>query len=351
MNGRRVGILLVVAVAVIGAGIWLSSKRSVNRAPTTGQPVLEGLKPALNEVTEIQLSKGDGTKATLRKREKDWLVVEREYPADSGKVRKLLLDLGALSVMEEKTSDPANYALLGVEDVNSAAATGTQVHLVTPAKPFGLIVGKPGGMKAVYVRPSDGRQSLLASPPLTVEADAKRWLDHTVADIPESRIKEVVITPESGPVYTVTRENTEQTDFTVPNLPRGRALSSAGAANAVAGDLAAFALDDVRKAPEGAADPSPTKAQRAVFRTFDGLEVEVEGQKEGDQHWVTLTPRSSARETMEEAQRIDERVKGRQFEIPAYRYDALFRPLEELLEEPAGKKPAGGSLPMSGPQS
>ena len=32
-------------------------------------------------------------------------------------MRKLLLDLANLEVVEEKTSEPANYAQLGVEDV------------------------------------------------------------------------------------------------------------------------------------------------------------------------------------------------------------------------------------------
>ena len=49
----------------------------------------------------------------------DWTVGERDYPADSGKVRKLLLDLAALSVVEEKTRIPENYPALGVEAVRS----------------------------------------------------------------------------------------------------------------------------------------------------------------------------------------------------------------------------------------
>ena len=47
----------------------------------------------------------------------DWIVVERDFAADAGRVRKLLLDAAALKIVEEKTSDSKRYADLSVEDV------------------------------------------------------------------------------------------------------------------------------------------------------------------------------------------------------------------------------------------
>src|SRR5690349_23162695 len=135
MTGRRVVQLLIAAVVVIGLAVWLSSKNSPSHSGEVGQTVLSGLdKSALNAITEVHLVKGDGTKTTLKKGSADWTVAERGYPADSGRVRKLLLDLAALNVVEEKTRLPDNYPALGVEDTNSAKATGTRVELVTPGK-------------------------------------------------------------------------------------------------------------------------------------------------------------------------------------------------------------------------
>ena len=124
MTPRRVAILLGAGVVVIAFAIWLSSKRHLDRATMAGDLVLPGLEGALNTVTEIRLTKGDETHTTLKKSTSDWMVGEREYPADSGKVRKFLLDLGALNVVEEKTHTPANYPQLGVEDTTSPRATG-----------------------------------------------------------------------------------------------------------------------------------------------------------------------------------------------------------------------------------
>jgi len=336
MTGRRVGLLIVAAIVVILLGLWLSSRKNANPETLAGQPVLKTLQSQLNEVTEVRVSRGDGSRVTLKKQPSGWTVAEREYPADAGKVRKLLIDLSSLSTVEAKTSDPTKYSMLGVEDVTAPTASGTRIELVTPEKVAGVIVGKTSGMKSGYVRATDAKQSLLATPQITAEADPKRWIDTTLVDIPEARIKEVEVTPASGPSYRVTREKKEQTDFTVTGVPKGRELSSPSAANPVAGELAMLSLTDVRKVPADA----PAKPERAVFRTFDGAEITIQGVKDGERHFISLAPVSSAKETAAEVSTLDARAKGWQFEIPAYKYDGLFKPLEDLLKKPEAKAAA-----------
>jgi hypothetical protein len=333
MTPRRVVGLLIGALVIVAVGFWASSQRHGNDSTGAGQPVLNGLKAAVNDVTELRLAKGDGTHVTLRKQPSSWDVVERGFPADSGKVRKLLLDLGSLEVVEEKTSDPASYDRIGVEDVKGAKAGGTRIEAVTPKKVYSVIAGRVSGTKSTYVRVTDTPKSFLASPQIVPDANPKQWLEKSVFDIPEARIKEVAVTAASGPAYTVAREKKEQADFTVSNVPKGRELSSPGVANAVAGELAAFSLDDVRKTP---ADAKP--AGTATFRTFDGLEIEVAGQKDGDHHYVSITPHSTAKETESEAQTLGTRVTGWQYEIPGYKYDQIFKPLEDLLKKPEPKE-------------
>jgi len=341
MTARRVTILLIAGVLVIVLAVWLSSKRQVERDTLAGDPVVPGLeKSALNSITEVRLSKGDGTKTTLKKGATDWSVAEREYPADSGKVRKLLLDLAALNVVEEKTRTPENYPALGVEDPISAKATGTRVDAVTPAKTYSLIVGKSSGAKSGYVRVINTPQSFLAAPLITLDADPRRWLDHTLIDIPQDRIKEFAVKPAEGSGYTATRPNKEQSDFTVAEVPKGRELSSPAAADPIAGSLAGVSLDDVQRAPQ----TPPAGVSHVAFNTFDGLKIEVAGRKDGTRTLVSFTPSSTAKETEAEAKTLAARLNGREFEIPSYKYDGLFRPLDDLLKklpEPAAKGAKG----------
>jgi hypothetical protein len=343
MTSRRVGILLVSSIVIVILAAWLSSNRPTTRPTLAGQPVMPGFgKGAVNSVTEIRLSKGDGTRTTLKKGSTDWTVGERDYPADSGKVRKLLLDLAALNVVEEKTSLPENYPALGVEDTTSDKATGTRVDAVTPGKTFSLIIGKSAGAKSGYVRVVSTAPSLLADPSIIVDSDPRRWLDHTLIDITQDRIKEFTVKPAEGPGYTASRPNKDTSDFAVSDIPKGRKLSSPAAADPIAGSLGSVSIDDVQKAP---ATP-PTGVAHTVFKTFDGLTVDVAGHKEGTRTMVSFTPTSTDKATEAEAKTLAAKLNGWEFEIPAYKYDGMFRPLEELLEKLPEKgdkkKPAAG---------
>lgn len=339
MTPRRVLILLAAGIVIIAIAVWLSSKRHLERSTMAGDTVLPGLEKAINDVTEVRLTKGDQTHTTLKKGASDWTVAERDYPADSGKVRKFLLDLGALNVVEEKTREPANYPQLGVEDTTSPKSTGTRVAVVTPSKVYEIIIGKPSSGKSGFVRVPTTQQALLAAPSLTVDSDPKHWIDHTFIDIAQERVKQIEEKPAEGPSYTASREKKEQTDFTVSNIPKGRELTSPVAADSIAGSLGGMTLDDVRKA--GSAGDA--KLSHAIFHTFDGLDLDVAGRKDGTHDLITLTAQSTAKETADEAQKLTTQLQGWEYEIPSYKFDSIFHPMDDLLKpvEPPKKADKG----------
>lgn len=327
LNSRRIAVLLVAGVAVIALALWVSSRTPTEGTPETGKLVLPGLEHSVNDVSEVRLLKGDGTRTTLRKGATQWLIVERGFPADSSRVRKLLLDLAQLQVVEDKTSDPASYAEIGVEDVSSPKAGGTRIELVEPGKTVSLIVGNPSGTHSSYVRVASSRQSFLASPQVIPEADPRRWLDENVIDLSESRVKDVEEQPSTGPAYTVTRPSAKEAVFTVPDLPKGRELASVSAANPIASALASLTLDDIHKPPTPVTFPD-----HAMFQTFDGLTVDVNGRKEGDRRFIELKAESSTKATEQEAQALNSRFGGWDIEVLGYKYDSLFQPLDGLLK-------------------
>jgi len=339
MTPRRVALLLAFGLGLIVFAIWLSSRRHLEHATLAGDLVLPGLEEQVNTVSEVDLRRGDGTRTTLKKASAGWVVGERDWAADPGKARKLLLDLGALNVVEEKTRLAANYPQLGVEDVSTPKATGTQIDVVTPGRRFALIVGKTSSGKSGYVRVAGTAPSLLAAPLLTPDADPKTWLERALIDLAQTRIRQVDEKPAAAPSFSATRDKKEQPDFTVAPIPKGRQLTSASAADSIAASLAALTLEDVHKA--AAADARPA---RAVFRTFDGLELEVTGRKDGSRALITLAARATTKDAEAEAHALDTRLTGWEFEIPDYKYGAIFRTLDELLQpppaKPAPKKPA-----------
>jgi hypothetical protein len=344
MTPRRLTALFVAGLAIIVFAVWLSSTRHLERATTAGELVLPGMEQALNSITEVRLMKGDETHTTLKKGAADWTVDERGYPADSGKVRKLLLDLASLNVVEEKTRTPANYPQLGVEDVNSPKATGTKIDATTPGKTYSLIVGKSSSGKSGYVRVAGTEQSLLAAPSLSVDSDPKRWLDRTLLDVTQDRVKDFTIKPADGQGYSASRPSKDQQDFAVADIPKGRELSNPTAADPIAGSLGGLTLDDAQHAPS--APPDPKTLAHATFHTFDGLAIDLTGRKDGTRTLISVAATSSDKAAEAQAQSLVARTQGWEYEIPAYKYDAIFRPLDDLLKkppEPAKKAAASDS--------
>ncbi len=330
MTPRRLVALFAAGVLVIGLAAWVATRDPYGpRASIAGTPVLPGLEKSLNSVTEVRIVKAGKVGATLEKHGDGWVVAERGYPADFRRLRRLLLDLGSLKAIERKTRLAANYPLLGVEDVSQPKATGSEVEVIAPGRTWSIIVGDSSDANSGYVRVAGSRQSLLASPLLRVDAKPSLWLDPVVIDVKQDRVREIDEQPAKGPRYSVSRAGKGQVDLTVRGIPRGRELSGPDAADTMANALSNLTLDDVAKA--GSA-PHAADLSHAVFRTFDGLEIDVSGWQSDKKHFIELTARGTGARAAAEARRIEARAKGWDYEIPGYRYSEIFQPLEGLLK-------------------
>ncbi len=375
MNRQRLIILAIVTAVALGAAAWLSMHRAAEQTALGGGSVFPDLRAALNSVEEVRLSKGDGSKVTLRKGPDSWQVVERQYPADPGRVRELLLGLANLQIVEHKTSDPANYAKLGVEAAASATASSTLVEVVGGGKSWALLVGRNAGAKGVYARKPSATASALVAPAISADPDQKRWLDRQLIDVPAAAVHEIAVDPADGPDYLLSRSARDQADFTLSPVPRGRKPANAGMLNSQADALTAFHFDDLHaRAADAAAATS-----RATFRTFDGKVIEFAGRKDGERSLITVTarqddalaarfapppaatapadaavapaatpgaqsPASATNATPADAgapaartvdvERLNARTQAVEYEIPAYKYDSIFKPHADLLEPP-----------------
>lgn len=337
MTARRVSVLFAIGIAVIALAVWVSSRNPGGESSIAGTRVLPGLEGSLNQVTQVRIVKADKTRTTLNRGASDWIVGERGYPADSGKLRKLLIDLASLKVVQRKTRIASNYPVLGVQSVDSPGATGARVDIVSPGRTWSLIVGHSADSHNVYVRVAHSAQSLLASPLILVSADPKLWLDPTILDITQDRVSEIDEHPATGPAFSVSRAKKTQTDFTVHGIPRGRKLTGAGAADSMGSALSNLTLTDVRKTT---APPHGTDLSHAVFKTFDGLEIDISGYKEAKDHYIDVSAVATRKSADAQARQINARVHGWDYRIPGYRYDEVFQPLSGLLQPLPSKKAA-----------
>jgi Domain of unknown function (DUF4340) len=328
--------LIVAGCAVAGAGLWLLSRYNADTTADASGQVLPLKQNDLNAVARLRIFKGDGSHTTLNRDTTRWLVAERGYPADTGQVRKLLLDLSALQIEEQKTSDPALYSKLGVEDPRGAQSGSTGLDIDLNAKTLSLIVGKTSGTGSVFVRLAGAPQSLLARPQLTPDSDPRHWLDRTILDIAPDQIVEVDLKVPGGPDYVIKRSGAaDGSDYVVTAIPKGRELSDPSAPAALAGALAGLQLDDVRKAG------TLTAAASAIFQTRDGLTLRIAGLQQGATRFLTVVATASAPAAQQRVQELNSRLGGWEFEVPGYRYDGIFKPLEQLLKPKPAPAPPG----------
>lgn len=369
MNTKKLIILAVAAVAAVGLGIWIASDRS-SRTNNTTNVLYPQLKKSLNDVTAVRVfTSGNQRSVQIARKDDTWVVTERhEYPADAAKVRKLLLHLADAEIQEEKTSNPENYAALGVEDLTTADASGVRIELAGTTPVVDLIVGKQGpGLESQYVRRASEEKSWLIDSDLDTSSSPTDWLAKTVLDVAADRIQSVRIETSGAKPYTAAKTSKADADFAVEGLPKGKKLSSSSAANSLATALASLTLSDVQTA-DAFKDAAKDKA---VYQTFDGLLVELQGWSREDKRYVALqsrfdqaladrfkvpsestaeksqdeqpkddataasaaTPAATGSDVSQQASELNGRVKGWVFEIPDYKYDAIFKPVSELLAD------------------
>jgi hypothetical protein len=329
MSQRRFIVLLIAALVAISGAFFLASERKLPR-DSSGAPLLPGLAAELDGVTAVSLRKGAPVPAvSLHKLTGGWAVAERgDYPADASKVRKLLLALGDAAVVEEKTADPANYPAIGVEDNPAPGAAGTVVEITAKDGAHTVIIGKPAG-DGVFARRAGAAQSYLVRPAISVEAEPRQWIDPHFIDIATAQVQRLAVTPATGAAYAVHRIAPGADDYALDAVPAGRVPldpKSVGPSPIAFGGLTA---DDVAAAGGIAFKATPT----AVLTLAGGDVITLRGAVDGDKHWLEVEPGKDAA--------LAARAKGRAFEIAGYRYDAIFRPLEQLLQPKAEKsKPA-----------
>ncbi len=238
MHQRALLILAVIAAIAVIAAVWLTQQRRATTVVEAGGPLVAGLSDAVNSVTRVRLEDGRGS-VTLERGESGWHIAERGgYPADLTQLRRKLLALGEAQLIEKKTANPENYALLGVGDPEPVATDGeadadsdersTRVTLEGLTEPVSVILGKSNfrGNPTTYVRRAGEQQSWLAAGDLTMEADPKEWLKRDLIDIGTPRIKRVVLTHPDGTEIEIEKPARDAPDYALKAVPEGRELLS-----------------------------------------------------------------------------------------------------------------------------
>jgi hypothetical protein len=361
MRSKTLVALAVAAIASTAAATYFAivDQRLSLSDPTTGKPLFANLAGRLNDVASVTFARKDGT-LTLVRTPPGWRLVEKgNYSAAFDRLRKFLVDLSESKTVEAKTSSPAVYGSLDVDDLSVPDAKGVLLTLKDSGGTTiaSLVIGKArtgrGGPSSdtTYVRRAGEAQAWLVSGRLAPEKDADRWLDRRVVDVSRERVREVAVTLADGTKLVVRRDKPADLDFAVDDAADDRAVKSPYERNAVGGAWEMVELDDVR--PLGDFKFADDAAQ-AEARTFDGIVLRTRFAEIDGKPWIHLSARfeapgelptgealgaaklKNAEDAAKEVADINSRLAAWLYRVPDYKLEPMRRKLDDLFE-PAAK--------------
>lgn len=326
MNTRQTKILAIVLVVLL-AGFFASNLSKNGKDTSDGGLLFPDLKAEINDVSQISVSKA-GESITLSGDGGQWVLVEQQnYPADTSKLRQLLLSLADAKKLEEKTSKAEMYGRLGVEDT-SADSQGTEIRLRGPDSDRAIIIGKLAQREYRYARIPGEEKSWLIDQNPTLPNELSGWLLPEILDIDSTTVKSVTITHSDGETIHIDKEDAAVTDYTASDIPDGRELSYPSVVDGIAGVLRGLNLESVAAASEPEQDDS---AATSVFTTFDGLEITVRSSVRDENTWITVSANHSDAESGQ-AEKINDRVDGWEYQIQSYKASQLRRRWDDILK-------------------
>jgi hypothetical protein len=325
-------VMVALAIAALATG---GAEVSQAGADERALPSLAG---RLGKVASVEV-KRTGLDLTFVRDGDNWLVAQKgDYPADAGKVRRVVLALADMTLVEPKTDKPDLYPRLEVEDPGKGKSTLVTIKDKSGADIARLIVGKHAydrlgeGNDGVYVRKPGDAQSWLARGSLDFGDDTPNWLARRIVDIPDSKIAKVVLTQPDGATLTLSRAKPDA-KFALENPPRDAKYKSDTALGEPAMALETLDLDDVTPR---AKLPVPDKGFTAAsYTTFDGLTVEVKLFQHDNKNWIAIAA-TGAGKAAGPAKKIDGRVSHWVYAIPSYKAKMMETKLADLLETPKG---------------
>lgn len=327
MIGKRgLAVLGGAAAASLGAALLLRPEGEIQGQLAPGALAFPGLAQRLATAARIELRRGAQT-TTLTRAGDAWGISEAHgYPARGERIREMLTGLTELRLAEERSSDPAQWPRLGVEDPLAASSTATLLRVLDPQG--GVIAEAILGRRRVrtqgnqpesiyFRRPGEGR-AWLAEGRLGAEADPALWLNRDLASLAPARLRRVEINRAHAPPLVLARAG--EVDATLDIItPADAPVADRIALDEVGRAFDALSFVEVRRDIPGEA------LGEARFLYTDDVTITVTPHREGEFFWVRLSAAGG-----EEARQLQTRFEGFAFQLGLWKEKAMIPRLEDL---------------------
>lgn len=325
---KQIGILVFAIVLALVAGVLVMNKNDAGALPEKGI-LFDDLKANVAKLDHIHIEKAQGLDFDTQLVEGQWLIAQmNNYPVDQEKLAKLLKGLVAAQKIQAKTSKPEYFDRLGLQDLSNQDSLATKVTLNAGQKSWSLLIGSsPDRGAGQYVRFPDQNQTWLIDQTLSLPLSDTEWLKQPILPAELQAIQHVQRLGEKG--WEISKTDSEQTNFSLLNLPEGRLLKYPGVLNSVVTTIAKLNFEQTQPNDETLWQTFEPTLQLNIT-TFDGQMYTLKLAKKDDTHYLRFS-----------ADQVGKYWLNRIYQISSFSAQQLNKTLQDFLQE---DKP---ELPMS----
>lgn len=296
-------VMAALAVLAVATAVWLTLGEDGDDAPQktdAGSLMLPDFRAAAADIATIALQSADAS-ATLQRTDDGWRVVQRDgYPADTAKVRGILLGLARARLEEPKTGNPDRLPKIGLGN----AATVLEAGTADGAPQLVLRIGNSmtrGSERArwTFIRRAADAHAWLVSGLPELSTDPAYYVDKTAVRISAARVGRIKVShravdEQPSDSYTLSRPD-PSAEFTVDQVGESETFFAPETAAATAAALDGLRIDDVARRDTSGADADtplatpPTPLAIMDYYMWDGLQVHLRLFEDTDGvRWMTL---------------------------------------------------------------
>ncbi|MFT4583223.1 MAG: hypothetical protein ACI915_002609 [Gammaproteobacteria bacterium] len=278
MNMRNLLFFIITLGVVVAA--WKASQNDVPTTEISTRLLYPSLNERINEVRKFSISTAKSS-TQLELSGTQWVVANRDnFPANFSAVKSTLLNLATTRIVEKKTSDPTNYATLGVNQPDDDGSESVLIEIRDSADAIAasLIIGKERTANSLDIpnyfarRPND-TTALLVRGDLKMSDDPVKWMDTSVVNVSTERVQSVTIDRPDEPAIQLSKATQSDNFFELAGIPEGFTSVSHSTVSSVGAVLLGVRFQDVM-ASDSVSGLAPSVS--AIVRTFDGLVATVD---------------------------------------------------------------------------
>jgi hypothetical protein len=229
---------------------------------------------------------------TIFKQGEDWYIKERwNHLADFNVVKRALIDIADTKILDRKTANPEQYAILGVEGADDGGAS-LQVTLLNGENEIAGVVignerevGQMAGPRQFYVRRLGEERTWFVEGYLNLNKFMINWIKSEVINIARERIAQVNIIQPNGDTATLINLGVKD-KFGTPTSLDKTVFKYEQLGYDIAGTLFQLRMEDVQPIKDFSRGDS--EVVTAEFITFDGLKVTTETSFIDGQYFTTF---------------------------------------------------------------